>query len=34
MNSTLESPFPWAPVVATAVFLVLLLCAVRMRRKG
>ena len=34
MNSTLETPFPWAPVIATAVFLALLFCAVRTRRKG
>ena len=34
MIATLETPFPWAPVIATAVFVALFFCAVRARRKG
>jgi hypothetical protein len=29
-----ERPFPWAPVAATALFLVLSIWAVKSRRKG
>jgi hypothetical protein len=34
MNDADGTPFPWAPVVATALFLVLTIWAVRARKRG
>lgn len=34
MNAAAESPFPWAALAATALFVVLTIWAVRARKKG
>jgi hypothetical protein len=34
MTLAIESPFPWAPLVATALFLALTIWSLLARRKG